>query len=212
MKNLIYKEFKLSISKFFIILPILLSALMFIPNWIFLLVFMYFFWISVPQIFSAYIANRDYNFTASLPIRRQDIVTSKAYSIFLLEAFHLVLGIIFGIAHNMIYGSWNLFMDINLSFFGIVILLFGVFNIVFLPAYFKTAHHFGKPAIYGTIATLIYGFIIEFSVAKWQFARDILEGSFLSQIIPFVVTAALGVTLSIVAVRKSKSNFMKIDL
>lgn len=212
MKNLIYKELGLSINKFFYLLPFVLGALMFIPGWIFLLVFYYFFWITVPQVYGAYLAQGDYNLLAVLPIKRKDIATSKIYALFILEGLHLVFAIIFGIIHNLIYGSWNFFFDINLAFFGVGILLFGVFNISFLPAYFKTSHFFGKPLIIASITTLVYGFIFEFGVAKYQFMRDVFEGPVTNQAIAFIVTTVLGIGLSILALRISQKRMMEIDL
>ncbi|QMS85300.1 ABC-2 transporter permease [Candidatus Xianfuyuplasma coldseepsis] len=212
MKPLIYKELTLSIHKFFFLLPLLLAALMLIPNWIFMLVFMYFFWISIPQIYSAYLANGDYNFTSVLPIKRDDIVTSKAYALFILEGVHIAFAVIFGILHNILYGQFNLFMDINLAFFGVVILLYGLFNVIFLPAYFKTAHHFGLPTIYAVVATLVYGFIFEYGAIKFQWMRDVFEGTLASQITPFLITTVLGVVISIFAIKRSQHNFADIDL
>jgi len=212
MKNLIYKELNLSINKFFFLLPVILGGLLFIPNWIFLLVFYYFFWISVPQIYGAYIQHGDYNFLSVLPIKRKDIVSSKVYALFILELTHIVFAVIFGLIHNQLYGSWNFFFDINLAFYGVSILLFGVFNITFLPAYFKTAHFFGKPLIYATIATIIFGFIFEFGIAKYQFMRDIFEGTLMVQTIVFIVAAILGVLLSVVALKISQKRMMEIDL
>ena len=212
MKNLIYKELKLSINKFFFLLPVILGGLLFIPNWIFLLVFYYFFWISIPQIYGAYIQHGDYNFLSVLPIKRKDIVSSKVYALFILEITHIVFAVIFGLIHNELYGSWNFFFDINLAFYGVSILLFGVFNITFLPAYFKTAHFFGKPLIYATIATIIFGFIFEFGIAKYQFMRDIFEGTLMVQTIVFIVATILGVLLSVVALKISQKRMMEIDL
>ncbi len=213
MKHLVLKELTLSINKFYYILPILLGALMLIPGWIYLLVFMYFFWISVPQIFAAYNTNADYNFISTLPVRRKDIVTAKALTIFILEAIHILFALLFGLLHNVIYqSSWNLFFDINLAFFGVGILMYGLFNVVFLPVYFKTAHFFGKATIYGAIATLIYGFIFEYGVFQFQLMRDIFEGSMISQMIPFAITCILGIGLSWYAVKRSQANFIKIDL
>jgi len=212
MKNLIYKELKLSINKFFFLLPVILGGLLFIPNWIFLLVFYYFFWISIPQIYGAYIQHGDYNFLSVLPIKRKDIVSSKVYTLFILELTHIVFAVIFGLIHNELYGSWNFFFDINLAFYGVSILLFGVFNITFLPAYFKTAHFFGKPLIYATISTIIFGFIFEFGIAKYQFMRDIFEGTLMVQTIVFIVAAILGILLSVVALKISQKRMMEIDL
>jgi hypothetical protein len=212
MKNLVYKEMGLSINKFFYLLPIILGGLLFIPNWIFILVFYYFFWISIPQIFGAYLQQGDYNFLSVLPIKRKDIATSKIYAIYILEGLHLGFAIIFGLFHLWIYGSWNLFFDINLAFYGVGILLFGVFNISFLPAYFKTAHFFGKPLILASIITLVYGFVFEFGIVKYQFMRDVFEGPLQTQVIAFIVSALLGLGLSYFALRLSQKRMMEIDL
>jgi len=212
MKNLVYKEIGLSTNKFFYFLPFILGALFFIPNWIYLLVFYYFFWIAVPQIYGGYLQHGDYHLLSVLPIKKKDIATSKIFALFFIEALHLVFAIIFGLVHNWIYGSWNFFFDINLAFFGIGILLFGVFNISFLPAYFKTAHFFGKPLIFASITTLIYGFVFEFGIVKYQFMRDVFEGPVTSQLIAFFISALLGVTLSILALRISQKRIMAIDL
>lgn len=212
MKNLVYKEFKLSINKFFLLLPVLLGGLMFIPNWIFLLVFYYFFWISVPQIFGGYLQQGDYNFLSVLPIKRKDIASSKITSLYLLEGLHLVIALLFGLIHILIYGTWNFFFDINLAFFGVAILLFGVFNISFLPAYFKTAHFYGKPLIFASITTTIYGFIFEFGIARFQFMKDIFEGKLVIQVIAFVATSLLGVILSFIALKMSQKRMKAVDL
>lgn len=210
MFKLLNKELKLSINKFFFILPFVLGLLFFIPGWIYLLVFMYFFWISVPQIFAAYNTQKEYDFISMLPVTKKAVVSSKALAIFFIEGLHVLFAVIFGIVHNEIYGSWNLFMDINYAFFGVGILMFGVFNIVFLPGYFKTAYHFGKPLIYGSIATFIYGFVFEFGAIKYQWFRNIFEGSIGTQLIVLAVGVVLCVILSVLAVKISIKKYESI--
>jgi len=77
MKNLVYKELRLSINSFLFVLPILLACLMFIPYWIYTFVFMYFFWITITQICAGYIAKEDNSFNAMIPVTKKDIVKSK---------------------------------------------------------------------------------------------------------------------------------------
>ena len=101
------------INKFFYVLPILLAGLIMIPQWIFILVFMYFFWISVINICAGYIAREDNSFTAMLPVSKRDVVKSKIAAISIIELVHLGSGIIMGIIHNYIYGTFNFFMDMN---------------------------------------------------------------------------------------------------
>lgn len=211
MRNLIYKELKITINKFFYILPLLLGLLMFIPGWIFTLVFMYFFWISISQIYSAYIAKGDHRFNEMLPVSKKEIVLSKIYTVYILEGLHFILGLIFGVFHNMIYGQWNFFFDINIAFFGHILLLFAIFNIVFLPMYFKTGYYFGKAVIYANIVVLIYAFIIEFSVTRYQAVMDILEGDISTQLIILGIGIIVSAILSYITIKKSLSNFESIN-
>jgi hypothetical protein len=122
---------------------------------------MYFFWISVPQIYSAYLAQKDYEFTVMLPVRKSDIAKSKGIVLILLELYHMVWGLIGVIAHVLIYGSQHLFIDLGPSFFGYTFIMFGLFNITFLPLYFKTAYYFGRPLIIAVAITLIFGIGLE---------------------------------------------------
>lgn len=207
MKHLVYKELKISINKFFFLLPLVLGLLMFIPNWIFLLVFMYFFWISAPQIYAGYISHQDKSFTIMLPVSKKEVVKSKIYALFILEGLHIAFGFLFGIIHNLIYGQPNLFFDINIAFFGVVLVLFTIFNVVFLPQYFKTGYFFGKPVIYGIVATMIYAFVMEFGAIKYQFFRDIFEGTTLMQIIILVIGIIVSVVLNYIAIIKSVTNY-----
>lgn len=217
MKNLINKELRLSINKFFLLLPFLLGLLFFIPGWIYILVFMYFFWISVPQIFGAYQSQRDYDFMSMLPVSKKEIVRSKILSIYFIELLHIVFAIIFVIIHNKIYGSWNLFMDTNVAFFGVGILMFGVFNIIFLPAYFKTAYFFGKPLLAASAATFIYAFVFEFAAVmalsypeRFGWISKLLEGTLQTQLIVLFAGIVLCAILSILAIKVSQKNYESI--
>jgi hypothetical protein len=211
MKALLQKELQLSINRFFFLLPFLLGLLMFIPNWIFTIVFMYFFWISVPQIYSSYIGQQDQSFMMMLPITKKEIVQSKLLSLLTLEGLHFLFGLIFGIIHNMIYGSFNWFFDINFAFFGIILGLFAVFNIVFLPLYFKWGRNFGKPVIIAIVITMIYAFIPEFLVFQYQSARNILEGHILNQLIVLGSGVVLLLVFTRITCKLSVKYYEKID-
>lgn len=211
MKNLVYKELRLSINKFFYIMPVLLSALFIIPQWFFTLVFMYMFWITVPQVFSSYLANEDYNFTSMLPVTKKDIVQSKIIALVVIELIHLAVGVVFAIIHNHLWGVWNFSLDANIAFFGVGFLMYGIFNIVFFPYYFKSGYFFGKPTIAGTIITIIYAGIIEYGVIKYQFMRDLFEGNITSQLIVLIVGIILSIILTITALQISQKRYEKID-
>lgn len=210
MANLLYKELKLSIHWFFYVLPFMLACLMFIPQWIYSLVFMYFFWMSISQICAGYIAKEDNSFNAMLPVTKREIAKSKIAAILIVEGIHLVSGIILGLVHNAIYGNWNLFMDINLAFFGVIFLMYAIFNIVFMPMYFKTAYFFGKPVIYGVVVTLIYAFAFEYGAIRFEFMRNIFEGELGTQFIVAGISLVLVGLLSYITIKKSISNYESI--
>ena len=123
----------------------------------------------------------------------------------------MIVGFIFGIIHNLIYGQWNFFFDINFAFFGLMTLLFAIFNIVFLPLYFRTGYYFGKPVIAGIAVTMIYGFILEYSVTRYQAVRDLFEGDISTQIIILVVGVVLSVILTMVTINRSVKNYESIN-
>lgn len=207
MKNLVYKEMKISIQILFLILPILLSLLFFIPRWIFILVYMYFFWITAPQIYSNYIAQQDQSFSMMLPISKKEYVKSKIYALFIVEGLHFVFGLIFALIHNLIYGNFNFFFDINIAFFGVILVLFTLFNVIFLPQYFKTGYFYGKPIIIAIAATMVYTFIFEFSAFKYQWFRDVFEGPVLTQSIILLISIIITIFSNLLTLKKSVRNY-----
>lgn len=210
MNNLIYKELKISINKFFYVWPFVLALLLFIPHWIFTIVFSYFFWISVTTIYAAYNAEEDLSFSYMLPVAKKDIAKSKVYAFFILESLHIFTGILMVIVHNLLYGSYNFFLDANFAFFGIILIMYSIFNIIFLPLYFKTAYYFGKPVTYASIAAAIFAFIIEYSAIKFESFRTIVEGDISSQLIVLVVGIIFTIVISFIATKRSVINFERI--
>lgn len=155
MLKLMKKEFLINLHPIYFIIPLFAGLLMFIPQWIYTVAFLYYFWISVPNLFGAYNQQRDLIFTQMLPVRRSDIVTSRIGVSLALQVLHLVLGVVFGILHNVVYGTFNFTLDINAAFFGIVLLIFAGFNLIFFPMYFKTGYRYGKGLLYGSVYTMV---------------------------------------------------------
>ncbi|QLY40736.1 hypothetical protein HF295_07680 [Hujiaoplasma nucleasis] len=212
MKNLLFKELTLTIGKFFYLLPLLLGLLFFIPNWIFTLVPMYFFWISIPNIFSSYSAQLDYPFLSLLPVTKANIVVAKTVSIYIIQGIHIIFALIFGIIHNLIYGQYNFFLQINPIYFGIVFMIFGIFNIIVFPLYFKTAYRWGKPTIYGVIVTLIFAGLFEYAAAAIPSISKVLNSvNLYTQYSLFALGFFGGIILSIFATLLSIKNYEKIQ-
>jgi hypothetical protein len=172
---------------------------------------MYFFWISVPQIISGYNAQLDYKFVSILPVSKKEIVSSKIIAFILIELTHIVSAVVFGVIHNLIYGSSNLFLEINLSYFGIMLIMLALFNIIFLPNYFKTAYKFGKPLIIAVIVAFIFAGLFEVGAATIPFMKDILKTPIIwIQTTILLIGIALFIGINFITLKKSVMNFESI--
>jgi hypothetical protein len=189
----------------------MLSALMLIPNWIFMLVFMYFFWITVPNVYSQYLAQEDYSFNIMLPVSKREVALSKVASLIIMELLHIVLAVVFAVLHNAIYGVWNPFIDLTPAFFGFGFFMYGLFNIIFLPKYFKTAYFYGKPTILGVVVTLVFGLGLETIAIGFPKYAYLVEPSGLGlQLVYLIVGIVFFVVFNIIAAKQSVKNYESI--
>ncbi len=216
MKKLLYKEFNLSIHKAFFLVPLLTGALFMIPQWPYFIALMYFFFISAPNILSSYNAKRDYTFTIMMPVAKKDIVTSKILAFMILETTHLIFGIIFAILHNAVYRTPNFMLDPNAAFFGLSFIMFGLFNLLMFPMYFRTANNFGFPVTISCIITIFYAFGVEMLVIFNKAAAEILEGREPGNIAVQYGILAAGIIIflaaSYISIRISAKRFAQVNL
>jgi hypothetical protein len=172
---------------------------------------MYFFWITIPNIFSSYSAQLDYPFLSLLPVSKRNIVVSKTLSIYIIQSLHIAFALIFGLIHNAIYGQYNLFLQINPIYFGIIFMMFGIFNIILFPLYFKTAYRWGKPTIYGVVATVIFAGFFEYAAIAIPSISEVLSTTnMMTQYSLFGLGFIGGIILSIIATELSVRNYKKI--
>jgi hypothetical protein len=216
MNKIFYKDIKLSIHTFFFILPFLSGLLFLIPKWPYFIALMYFFWISIPNIFNSFNVQNDFGFSAIMPVGKGDIVKGKIYSVVFLELLHLAFGALFSVLHGFLYGADNFALDLGLPFFGIAFTMFGLFNIIFFPGFFRTAYRFGLPLIIGVAATTIFIGGIEIINFANPSAARYLEGTS-SETVPIRLMILIGgivlfALLTFLALRMSKQRFEKVDL
>ena len=216
MRNLLYKEFSLSINRFFLLVPVLTSALFLIPQWVFFIALMYFFWISVPNILSTYNAQNDISFSIMMPVKKSDIVGSKVLAFVILELLHLVTGMFFAYLNTRLYHTNNFLLDLTPAFFGIAFIMFGLFNITLFPMYFRTAYAYGLPTIAACVVTLLFVAGVEALVLVNRNIAYFLEGtSSESRLVQWIVLVAgivIFALLNIITVKISSKRFEKVNL
>lgn len=177
MNNLIYKEVKLSIPMFLWIVAFLAATLLLIPQWLYFISFMYFFWISVPQMFGIANTNNDMAFTMLMPIKRNDYVKSKIMAVVILGLAQILFGVIFALINHALYHQANYALDLNLAFFGLIFFMYGIFNLIFFSMYFKTGYNYGLPSIVSNIVVLGLATGFELINIFYPKVTNILEGS-----------------------------------
>lgn len=215
MFNLVYKDLKLAIPLFFFLLPILTGALMLIPGWLYLFVLMYFPFISVPNILASYKTNNDLMFSILMPTSRKNIVASRIISFMILELLHIIIAVGYAIIHFRIYDTtWFMFIHPNVAYFGIAFIMFGLFNVILFPLYFKTGYNYGFATISSVGVIMIFGAAVEYVALKNQTISQFLkisEGS-LSHIGLLAFGIILFALFSFIAYKISVVRFMKVDV
>ena len=212
MNNLLYKEFKLTIHPFYYVLPVFFGALMLIPQWIFFLVPLYFCFITVPQIFSLYKSNNDLEFSIMMPVRKSDIVKARILSIVILELFQIACALFFALIHRSLYKYANFAFDLNAAYFGLVFVLFALFNIILFPIFYQTAYKFGVAVIISIVAAIGFALSAELLVMFNERFRMVVEGKLGPQLI--ILAAGIGVFIlgAIAAYKISVKIFENVDV
>lgn len=163
-------------------------------------------------------ANRDAEFTAGLPVKRNDSVTAFALFCVIFELIMLaVAGACAAVADYVFspYGN-TAGIDPNLAFFGISFAALGVYNFVFLTGFYKTGYKCGLPALFGTLAfALVYGIseAIVQAVPAVKAVMDTLSADGLwVRAIVLAAGAVVFAVLNFVAVKISQKRFDKVSL
>jgi len=212
MNNLLYKEFKLTISPFYFVLPAILGTLMLIPQWLFFLVPLYFCFITVPYLFAAYKAQNDLSFSVMMPVSKSNIVKAKLLSIMTLELVHVIFAAIFAVLNKVLYNTENLFFNPNVAFIGLVFVMFGIFNLVLFPMFYKTGYKYGAAVIVSTISAFLFVAAMELSVVFNKEAAVFFETDVNRQLAILALGLIMFLAMSYIAYKISLKRFKKVDV
>lgn len=216
MKNLLYKTFKLDFT-FLILFFSLLSALILIPNYPSSVALLYCF-IAINIIFSMSLANKDNEFTGMLPVKRDHIVLSKTILILVIEIIQFLVAIPFIIiSATLIMPKGNIVgMDPNLAFFGINLIAYSVFNLIFLPLYFKTGYKNAVPFVIAFVCYFVVIFFFELLIQFVPVLKNNLD-TMSTEKLPFqLICLFIGIIIFIsstfIAYKLSTKKFEKVNL
>ena len=175
MFKLIFKEMRLAAHPTLFAF-MLLGALIIIPSYPYCIVFLFG---CLGPFISFYYAREtnDTFYTATLPLRKRDVVKGKCLMVIISQMGMLLISVPFAILRVYILPDGNpLDMEANVLFYAFGLLYFAVFNVVFLISYYKTAYKVGKAFLSAIIPAFIVGIAMEalayIPATKWLDSTD----------------------------------------
>ena len=217
MRNILQKEMKLSASPL-AFLFILFGFMFLLPGYPILCGAFF----STLGIFKSFEYAREANdtlFSALLPIAKKDVVKGRFCFVGSIEICTLVLMLVSVIirmtamADAAVYRN-NALMNANLFALGAAFFIFGLFNLVFVGGFFKTAYKVGRPF-------LIYMILAFLSIALFE-ALHFIPGfeklnsfgtdNVIIQMITLIAGIAAWSLMTALSCKRSCNDFEKIDL
>jgi len=216
-KNLIKKEFKLS-AHILSYIFIAFGLMTFLPGYP-ILVGVFFACLGIFQSFQSYRESNDISYSLLLPVSKKDIVKSKFIFAIVIQLCTFLVMLIIALIRMIILKDASVYVNnalatANFVFLGYALIIFGLFNILFVRGFFKTGYYFGKPFI----KFIIGGFIvIALAEVLWHIPGLKNLNSFgfdniLLQLLIFFGGAVIYVLLTLLGYKKSVKSFEKIDL
>ena len=156
MKHLLYKELRLAKHPT-MFLFLLFSAMLLIPSYPYYVAFIYT-CLSVFFVFLQGRENNDLSFTALLPVRKRDIVRARCLLVVLMQLAQVLVSLpcaIVGARINPLGGN-AAGIEANAAFFGLVLVMYALFNLLFLPAFYRTGYRVGRAFLFAGASVLVY--------------------------------------------------------
>ena len=217
MRNILLKECKLSASPLSFLF-ILFGLMFFLPGYP-VLCGVFFVTLGIFQSYQNAREANDMVFSALLPISKRDVVKGK----YLFTAAIELCGILLMAAAVVVrmtvladapaYRS-NALMNANLFALGMAFVGFGLFNLIFVGGFFKTAYKFAGPFVGYIIAVFLMICIAEtlHHVPGFAFLNAFGTEHFAVQVLLLGFGAAFYLAVTVLSCKKACKRFDKTDL
>lgn len=213
MSNLIYKEFHLAVHPT-VYMFMVIGALLLVPAYPYGMVFFFgclgFFFTSLDAR-----ENHDAFYTATLPIKKRDVVKGKCLVFTIVELGQLIISLPFAVIRLWTVPNGNpVGIEANVAFYGFGLITYAVFNFLFLVELSKSAYQVGKSFVFAIIpATLIITLmelLPHFQATAWI---DSLHYDGMIRQIPILIVGVVVYILGMLATyHVASKNFEQVDL
>lgn len=177
MKDLLNKEIKLAAHPL-AWLFIAFGVMAMIPGYP-ILVGNFFVCLGIFQSFQKSRENNDILYTALLPVKKADVVSAKFTFVCLIQMLSFALMAVLTLVRMTVFKDGavyvnNAMMNANQAYLGYALIVFALFNLLFVKGFFKTAYKFTKPFVSFIAAAFIVVGITEtlHHIPGLQFLND----------------------------------------
>ena len=217
MKNLLTKEMRLT-ATILSYLFILFAVMTLLPGYP-ILVGAFFICLGIFYSFQLGRENNDILFTVLLPVEKSDAVRAKYIFTVFIQAVGFILAFVLTIIRMAALSTapvymTNPMMNANPAYLGWMLIVFALFNTVFLGGFFKTAYLYGKPFVTFCIITFVWIVIVEalhhFPGMTWLNETDAMTDGRHWAIL--AVCLVIYVLVTWLSCKKSIKKFDEVDL
>lgn len=217
MKKLLYKELVLAASplSYWFMAAALLTLIPGYP----ILLGAFFTTLGIFYSYQTMRENNDITYSLLLPVSKADVVKSKfAFTVTIEMSSFFLMTLLTLLRMTLLKNAPpyvdNPLMGANLVFLGYVLLIFGLYNAVFVRGFFRTAYYFGKPFIfYGIVSMLVIAAAeVLHHIPGLEALNAFGFAEIGTQLTVLFAGAACFLLLTCLAVRNSVKSFEKIDL
>ena len=217
MKNLLIKEFRLTASALSYLF-LAFCLMVFIPGYP-ILVGAFFICLGIFYSFQSGREQNDTIYTALLPLPKQAFVQAKFVFTATIQGIAFLLMTVLTLIRMFMMGSSQVYlenpmMNANLYFLAAVLILFALFNLIFLSGFFRTGYYFGKPFIVFVVAGFLWVALAEvlhhFPGLAWL--NTPAAENMPRQLSALAAGLVIWAGLTLLSYRISAARFEKIDL
>ena len=213
--KLLKKEFKLCLHPTGPLF-LMLCTMILIPNYPYAVSFFY---VTLGVFFICLTGreNHDAAFTAALPVTRKQIVQGRILMVCCLEMLDLLaVGLMLWVKSLIGYTPNQAGMDANIALLGEGFIVFGLFNLIFFPNWYKNINKVGVPFLLASAAVFVYIVLAIVSTYAIPFVRDCLDTqdpAFLKEKLLFIAAALLLFLCAMwLSMKASVKRFERVDL
>ena len=223
MKNLLYKEFKLSIhplTYFFVALMAMSALAPSFPSFVPLL----YFGASYTFLFigmNKTTTTNDLLYTCMLPIKREGVVKARVFSTTFLQLFDLVLVFSFLTINRFVFqietsdkdlGVISLGIEQGITLLGIYLICLGVFDLIYMPWFYKNGKSIIANMLVAVLTMMVLGGVL--TIAPYFLAKDMLSvwgGNLILQFGILLIGLGFWVLSKYLVIKISTKNLLKLD-